>query len=1231
MAADPESTHNRQAMPTAPTRIQVCGHLVVELEGERIEGALPGRQGRLLLAYLILHRDRPVRRDELVDALWAGEVQPGAGDALLRPPLSRLRKALGAGRIEGRGELTLVLPDDATIDWDEAHAALTETRTALAGGDWRRAYERAQAAVDIANRGLLPGLEAGWIDDRRRELEDLRVEALEAIATAGVALGGSELAGAERAARAAIEAAPFRESARVALMEALGAAGNIAEAMRVYDELRTVLREELGTTPGPKVVQLFERLLRAEEDPEAAQFGPPQAAPPKPRAPMRIPTAARLASRNGGPQIVERDDEVAQLTALLDEVAAGDGRVALIEGPGGIGKSRLLAVAHEHADTADMTTLVGRGSEIEREFPFGVVRQLFEPVIADPQRRERAFSGAAEPAQAVFESAAEAGDEPGHAGFAALHGLFWLCVNLSSEAPLLLAIDDLHWVDRPSLRFVAYLTQRLEGLPIVVATSLRTGDAPADAALLAEIVQDPSTVPIRPRPLTEAAVAELVRERLGADADDVFCRACHRATVGNPLLLRQLLTALAADGVTPDASHCHVVREIGQGAVSRSVLLRLERLGRETTEVARAVAVLGESAELPAIAALAGLDEQRVAEASAALARAEILRPERPPGFVHPLVRDAVYHELPLAQRELRHAKAARILADLAAPAERVAAHLLMVPRRGEEWISDLLQGAARDAARKGATDSAVAYLQRALDEPPPPEKRARLLIELGMAEWMTNGPTAAEHLQAGYDLLTDPVERAHAAEVLGRALLFTSNPEAGAKLARDALDALPPGHDDLRDRLHAFVLVAVYFGVVDPAGLSALYDVEPPPEDAPVGKKMLAAVASLVGVYGGRPVDRCAELATAALAGGDLIAADNGLLSTAAVATLTLCDRHEEALAHWDACTADGHRRGSLFAISSIHLWRAFTQLWHGDLAEAKALLTQADSSFSMFGYGEHAEVYQSAFNAWILIEQGDLDAAREALLRGSDFGTHADGLRFWLDTRVQLLVAEGRHEEALEATEELGTRFPHTSRPPASRWRPLKALALDALGRREEALAEARDEVALARDGGTATGLGRALRVLGSIEREDGFAHLWEAVDILAMGGSRIEYAYALWALGRQLRRTGLPEEARGHLAEALEVAEIVGAGAVAALVREEMTEIGVEPTFEAPTGVRALTETERRLAALAAEGRSEREIAQAMFVTPNAIDVQLGGVLRKLGISTREELAPALAAAH
>src|SRR3954447_1765934 len=272
-------------METPRTRIELCGRLLVEIDGEALHSALPGRQGRLLFGYLVMNRDLPVRRDELVEALWAEDGQPASGDALLRPPLSRLRKALGARRVHGRRELTLVLPEDAWIDWEVAHDALARTREALRSSDFRAALEGASEAAAIAERGWLPGLEAEWIDERRRELADLRVEALEAVAVAAAALGGADPAGAERAARGAAEAAPFRESARAALMEVLRAGGNVAEALRAYEELRTMLRDELGTPPSARVMALHERLLRDAQEPAPAAPAaePAPAAAPAPR------------------------------------------------------------------------------------------------------------------------------------------------------------------------------------------------------------------------------------------------------------------------------------------------------------------------------------------------------------------------------------------------------------------------------------------------------------------------------------------------------------------------------------------------------------------------------------------------------------------------------------------------------------------------------------------------------------------------------------------------------------------------------------------------------------------------------------------------------------------------------------------------------------------------------------------------------------------------------------
>ena len=260
------------------------------------------------------------------------------------------------------------------------------------------------------------------------------------------------------------------------------------------------------------------------------------------------------------------------------------------------------------------------------------------------------------------------------------------------------------------------------------------------------------------------------------------------------------------------------VRAVGPRAVASTVLLRLARLPADAAAVTRAVAVLGESAELPAIAALAGVDEAAVAGATRALVHAEILRPEPPLGFVHPLVRDAVYHELTPAERALQHERAARVLREHGAPLEHVAAQLLMAPRRGEPWVAELLQAAGEAAVRTSANESAVAYLARALEEPPPPERHDAVLLALGQAEATTNGPAAVEHLQAAYGRLDDPVARAQIAVGLGHMLLFTDREAEAAALLRAAREDLPGDRGDLRGLLHALELTTVYLGNADPA-----------------------------------------------------------------------------------------------------------------------------------------------------------------------------------------------------------------------------------------------------------------------------------------------------------------------------------------------------------------------------------------------------------------------------
>jgi DNA-binding CsgD family transcriptional regulator len=946
-------------------------------------------------------------------------------------------------------------------------------------------------------------------------------------------------------------------------------------------------------------------------------------------------SAASRAEERLGPRpdrvdaLLERDGELARLTTLLRGALAGEAHVVLVEGAAGIGKSRLLAEVRREATAARMRVLAARGSELEREFPFGVVRQLFETTLADPQVAASAFAGAAEAARPIFASLSGSVAE-GDASFAALHGLFWLTVNLTGESPVLLAVDDLHWCDRPSLRFLAYLVRRLEGLPVLLAGSLRPAEPGADLALLAEIAHDPLAVSVRPAPLSPGGAEALVRERLGRSPDDAFGRALHRATGGNPLLLHELLKALEAERIEPTAANLAVVEELGPRAASRSVLLRLSRLPAETVAVARAAAVLGEGTDYAAVAALAGVSEAAAADASGLLARAEILRPELPLAFVHPLVHAAVYHDVPPGERELRHAHAARLLADARAPEEQVAAHMLAMPRQGDPWVVDTLVHAAGVAAARGAAESAVTYLRRALEEPPPEDRRTEVLLALGQAEGLTDGTAAAEHLRAAYDALSDPVARAQIAVGLSSVLVFTGRAAEGAALAAEAQLPLDPD-DDLRPQLEAHRLTAAHFddaavAVVSPEFALHRGKVRP----VGWGPRMLGTAAAYQWAMTGGPADACVELALDALGDGSILEeVGTGGPVMGAVIVLALADR-PEAIPYCERALAGAHRNGSMFHASGGYLFRGFTLLQRGELAEAEtnlrsgAELTAAWGSFAV-------ELYPAAYLAETLAERGDLDGARAALARAGavDKMPTASNQGWWFAGRLRLLLAEGALEEALRLSEEAERRLGERVVNPAwLPWRSARAEALDRLGRREEAVAIAAEEVELARRWGAPRALGRALRVLGTAAREDGLPQLEEAVAVLDGSLARLEHAKALGALGTALRHAGRPSDAREPLRQALELASVCEAAPLVEHVRAELYATGSRPRSESLSGVESLTPSERRVAGLAADGQSNREIAQALYVTPKTVELHLSNAYRKLRIRSRRELAGALA---
>jgi hypothetical protein len=409
--------------------------------------------------------------------------------------------------------------------------------------------------------------------------------------------------------------------------------------------------------------------------------------------------------------LLERDGELERIGRRLRRAREGRGGALVLEGPAGIGKTVMLGAARDVAEGEGFRVLRARGAELEREFAFGVVRQLVEPLLAEASDAERAslLEGPPGVAAALLglprahgglgEPAAVAPDP----SFAVLHGLYWLFANLAAERPTALVVDDAHWVDSGSLRFLAFLLPRLEELRAAVLLAARPAEAGAgsEGELLAILAMDPANEVLRLAPLSTDAVARLVAAGLGSEPEPEFASACRDATGGTPFLVRTLVTALVEERVAPVAASAPRVHGLATATVGRWAVLQLRRLGPDAARLARAVSVL-ECAEPAEAAGLAGLAPGDAAEATELLVRAGVLE-ERPLAFAHPMLRAGVYGEIAATDRAEAHATAARLLAEGHAGEARVAEHLLLSAPAGDAWVVEQLRRAARVAVAAGA------------------------------------------------------------------------------------------------------------------------------------------------------------------------------------------------------------------------------------------------------------------------------------------------------------------------------------------------------------------------------------------------------------------------------------------------------------------------------------------------------------------------------------------------
>lgn len=930
--------------------------------------------------------------------------------------------------------------------------------------------------------------------------------------------------------------------------------------------------------------------------------------------------------------LIERERELSEIGAVLAEAGRGAGQALLIEGPAGVGKSALLRAGAAEAAANGFEVLSATGRQIERGFAFGVVVQLLAPIVEALSKVERRelFSGAADLARPLFEQDGETAP-PGEI-FPRLHGLHWLCANLSARRPLQLTVDDAHWCDEPSLAFLAYLTARVGELPLCVTVAVRSGETEQGKTLGATFHREGASS-IEPAPLSEGGVASLLSERLGRD-DELLAGECARATGGNPLFLRELIRAIEEHSVL----EAEAVAELAPPRVGRIVLDRIAGMPAEDAQVVRAAAVLGDGADPRLVSRLSGVDPGQAGDSIDRLIEAGLIDGDGSLGFTHPIVRQAIYGSITPAARSRSHLEAARALAEDPALCERAAAHLLEVElpidSPGVEAI-EALRLAARRARERGATEHGALLLARALQEDLEPGLRREVLLELGVEELRLGAAESVEHLREAANLSATGTARAEATGALAAALAQTGALNEAAETCDRALEDPDLGREQ-RLALEAQRANASWLGgTMTAAGRRRLRALEDQVANGrtPAERAVLTILAVEGAATASRRAGEVSDLAHRALGGGALLT-DLGAEHpsfTSAVAALTLSGNLAAAVAEWSNGIERSRRRGSLAGYANALFSRAYARYLIGDLAGAEAdavegleLLPESGLVSQPFPLVARALVAVERGEPAPEVEQGlELQVAREgsAQMATVNYASLAS---------AQLALSRSDFELALNRFLETGRRAKLTgwTGPAAMGWRSGAAQALRALKRTEEALETVDEELELARSYEAPGPLGIALRTKATlIVGEEGIELARRAAATLEGSEARLEHAKALVELGAQLRRSGASADCREPLREGLDLAHRCGSLISVERAMEELRASGARPRRPALRGVEALSPQERQTTQLAAEGLSNREIAEAMFLTRRTVEMHLSGAYRKLEIRSREELSDAL----
>ena len=930
--------------------------------------------------------------------------------------------------------------------------------------------------------------------------------------------------------------------------------------------------------------------------------------------------------------IVRADQELAVLAGLLGRTRSGDPGVVLLEGPVGIGKTLLLRQLAGQARQQGVRVFEAPCDTLD-DRPFAMVRRLFEPLRASGNEQERALllGGHAAAARQALDVPAEPG-APANAAedmsYTVLHGLYRFTAHLAEREPLVLIVDDAQNADFASLRFLVHLARRMAGLPVLLAVA-RTGGT-AEGALLDELAAQPLCKVVRPRPLSAADVAQVVRGVMGTEADEDFHAACLTATGGNPLLLQTLLAALRFHGKPPTVTSLKRAHAQDTTLFSDAILRVLWQQPAATMAAARAMAVLGDDMAPETCARLAGLDTSTLDSALRTLGAIGLVRSiqeGRTWAFNHDMVKEAVLSDMTPAQRAGAHREAARLLVVGGARAEQVAGHLLLTdPSAIEEWAVTVLQEAAREASSRGDSAVAVDILRHCLRQDADPATDTERLVELGLAEAAVDVRASIEHLELALEHVQEPSRRFSVLTSLSEGLARDGQAARAVGLLTAHAGSVWDADGEFARLLEAQRLLTSYGDLDSYRGVMAgsPFDLELP--GGTPGERALLAARSGLTVVGAHRVAEASAAARRALE-QRIPSDDSPAQLIAAATTLLYADRPDEAE---HLCRRVSGATGQDSAAPAMAALRAETYYRQGALARALAA-TEAAMGPAPSGEAADVCVLPLATRVHTLLEYGDLPGAEAVASRtfGSG-GTKSWRWNEYLCARGRMHLARQMPETALVDLQDCGRRQEKWARtnPAVSSWWFWAGHAHLALGAADAARELAERAIERARESGLpcALGMGLVLRA-ATVDGAEGLALLEEAVSVLDDSPARLELTRALVAYGRALHEAGRTPAAREVLRRALESAYAQGAQVLRGQAHTALVATGARPRRAASSGLGSLTSSEAQVARFAATGRSNLEIAEALFVTQRTIELHLTSVYRKLGLSGRRELGRAL----